>query len=77
MADAHGSSRASKNTKTNSKRPSKKTARPKTKKPTTIGASIIEGLHQAIAWVRGENDDVRVTVVQKSERSARRKTQPK
>lgn len=30
----------------------------------TVGARIIEGLEQAIAWTRGENDDVRVTVVQ-------------
>jgi len=29
----------------------------------TVGESIIEGLQQAIAWTRGENDDVRVTRV--------------
>ena len=29
----------------------------------TVGASIIEGLKQAIAWTRGENDNVRVTLV--------------
>ncbi len=29
----------------------------------TVGESIIEGLKQAIAWTRGENDDVRVTLV--------------
>ena len=28
-----------------------------------VGESIIEGLKQAIAWTRGENDDVRVTLV--------------
>jgi putative transcriptional regulator len=26
----------------------------------TVGARIIEGLEEAIAWTRGENDDVRV-----------------
>ncbi|MGD0777326.1 MAG: helix-turn-helix domain-containing protein [Candidatus Solibacter sp.] len=42
---------------------------PKAKKTTsarkreTVGESIIEGLKQAIAWTRGENDDVRVTLV--------------
>jgi putative transcriptional regulator len=30
----------------------------------TVGESMIEGLKQAIAWTRGENDDVRVTLVQ-------------
>jgi len=33
------------------------------RKRETIGESIIEGLKQAIAWTRGENDDVRVTLV--------------
>ncbi len=28
-----------------------------------MGESIIEGLQQAIAWTRGENDNVRVTLV--------------
>ena len=30
----------------------------------TVGESIVEGLKQAIAWTRGENEDVRVTLVQ-------------
>jgi hypothetical protein len=30
-------------------------------KPQTIGESILDGLRQALAWIRGENDDVRVT----------------
>jgi putative transcriptional regulator len=30
----------------------------------TVGARIIEGLEQAVAWTRGENDRVRVTLVQ-------------
>jgi putative transcriptional regulator len=32
-------------------------------KRTTVGGRIIEGLEQAIAWTRGENDNVRVTLV--------------
>ena len=28
----------------------------------TVGARIIEGLEQAIAWTKGENDRVRVTL---------------
>jgi putative transcriptional regulator len=30
----------------------------------TVGESIIEGLREAVAWTRGENDDVRVTLLQ-------------
>ena len=33
------------------------------KKRSTVGASIIRGLEQAIAWSRGENNRVRVTLV--------------
>ena len=45
-----------------------KAARPAAKKTTrqksrTVGEGIIEGLKEAIAWTRGENDDVRVTLV--------------
>ena len=36
---------------------------PRTRKGQTVGESIIEGLEQAIAWTRGENDNVRVTLV--------------
>jgi hypothetical protein len=32
------------------------------KKRATLGARIIEGLEEAIAWTRGENDDVRMTL---------------
>ncbi|SPE38682.1 Transcriptional regulator, XRE family protein (modular protein) [Candidatus Sulfopaludibacter sp. SbA6] len=39
----------------------KKTTSPR--KRQTVGDSVIEGLKQAIAWTRGENDDVRVTLV--------------
>jgi putative transcriptional regulator len=38
-------------------------AAPRSRKGQTVGESIIEGLKQAIAWTRGENDDVRVTLV--------------
>jgi putative transcriptional regulator len=33
------------------------------KKRSTAGESVIRGLEQAIAWTRGENDDVHVTLV--------------
>ena len=49
-------------TKTKTKRAVKKPARVPKKGP-TVGARIVEGLEQAIAWTRGENDDVRVTMV--------------
>lgn len=45
------------------KRAAKKPARSPKKRP-TVGARIIEGLEQAIAWTRGENEDARVTLVQ-------------
>src|SRR5579862_1413648 len=51
------------NTNTKTKRPAKKTAKRVPKKQSTVGASIIKGLAQAIAWTRGEDDDVRVTLV--------------
>jgi putative transcriptional regulator len=51
------------NTKTKNKRPVKKASRRTTKERSTVGASIIKGLEQAIAWTRGENDNVRVTLV--------------
>ena len=47
----------------------KATARSAMKKATrarksqTVGESIIQGLKEAIAWTRGENDNVRVTLV--------------
>ena len=52
------------NTKT--KRPAKNmknTSRRTTRKRSTVGASIVKGLEQAIAWTRGENENVRVTLV--------------
>lgn len=60
----------------------KKAAKPKAKKAgrrrkgQAVGESIIDGLQQAIAWTRGENDNVRVTLVHVPEvdvRKVRRK----
>jgi hypothetical protein len=34
------------------------------RKRPTVGERIIEGLEQAVTWTRGENDRVRVTLVQ-------------
>ena len=48
---------------TKAKRPAKKTARRAPKEQSTVGESIIKGLEQAIAWTRGENENVRVTLV--------------
>ena len=48
-------------TKTTAKSAAKKTAR--ARKTQTVGESIIQGLKEAIAWTRGENDNVRVTLV--------------
>lgn len=50
------------NTKAKSKRTAKAPARAPKKRP-TVGARIVEGLEEAIAWTRGENDEVQVTVV--------------
>ena len=41
--------------------PVKKTTR--VRKPQTVGESILQGLKEAIAWTKGENDNVRVTLV--------------
>jgi putative transcriptional regulator len=38
--------------------------RPAVKKHPTVGKRIIEGLEQAVAWTRGDNNRVRVTLVQ-------------
>jgi putative transcriptional regulator len=45
-------------------KPTRGKAAPRSRKGQTVGESIIQGLKQAIAWTRGENDDVRVTLVQ-------------
>ena len=52
------------NTKAKSKTKgvAKKAVRASKKRP-TIGARIVEGLEQAVAWTRGENENVRVTLV--------------
>ena len=51
------------NTKGKSKRAANRRTRAPKAQP-TVGARIVEGLEQAIAWTRGENNDVRVTLVQ-------------
>ncbi len=54
-------------------KPAKKAA---ARKRQTVGESIIQGLNDAIAWTRGENADVRVTLVHIPEvdvRTVRRK----
>jgi hypothetical protein len=48
--------------KTRAKSAVKKTTR--ARKPQTVGESIIKGLKEAVAWTKGENDNVRVTLVQ-------------
>jgi putative transcriptional regulator len=51
--------------------------KPRAVKPrSTVGRRIIQGLEQAVAWTRGNNDRVRVTLVQVPEidiRKVRRK----
>ena len=51
------------NRNTKTKKAAKKVASGAPKKKPSVGASIIEGLEQAIAWSRGENVNVRVTLV--------------
>ena len=48
---------------TNTKATAKKSKSRALKSRSTVGARIVEGLEQAIAWTRGENDKVRVTLV--------------
>ena len=48
------------NTKTKPKKAARKSA---ARKRPTVGERIIEGLEQAVAWTRGKNDRVRVTLV--------------
>src|ERR1035441_1900080 len=54
--------RAQMNMKTKTKRAVKRVRRVAKRRP-TVGARIIEGLEQAIAWTRGENENVHVTLV--------------
>ena len=51
------------NTKAKTKRTAKRAMGRAAKKRPTVGARIVEGLGQAISWKRGENDEVRVTLV--------------
>src|SRR5579859_7084514 len=47
--------------------------KPRVVKPrSTTGRRIIEGLEQAVAWTRGNNDRVRVTLVQVPETDVRK-----
>jgi putative transcriptional regulator len=48
-------------TKTTAKTAVKKTTR--ARKRQSVGESIIQGLKEAIAWTKGQNDNVRVTPV--------------
>jgi putative transcriptional regulator len=56
----------------------KKTSKPAAKKTTrerkrqTVGASIIQGLKEAIAWTEGTNHRVRVTLVEAPEVDVRK-----
>jgi len=59
------------NTKTKTKR-SPRRAAPVAKKRLTVGARIIDGLEQAIAWTRGDSRNVRVTLVQVPEVDVRK-----
>jgi putative transcriptional regulator len=49
------------------RRPIKKTKVSAAKRRSSVGESIIRGLEQAVAWTRGENNNVRVTLVQAPE----------
>jgi putative transcriptional regulator len=49
-------------TKAKTKRAAKRVSGMVKKRP-TVGARMIEGLEQAIAWTHGENENVRVTLV--------------
>lgn len=54
----------------NMKRQHKQPVSPRSRAPKkrpTVGARIIEGLEQAIAWTRAENNDVRVTLIRAPE----------
>jgi len=58
-------------TNSKSKQPAKNSSRRTTGKRSTLGASVIKGLEQAIGWTRGENQNVRVTQVQAPEVNVR------
>ena len=54
------------------KRTAKRAARRTAKERFTVGASIIKGLEQAVAWTRGENKNARVTLVRVPEVDVRK-----
>jgi putative transcriptional regulator len=45
------------------KQTTKSSVRRTAKKGPTVGSRIVDGLNEAIAWTRGENDKVRVSLV--------------
>ena len=51
------------NTKSKNKRRSKRAPVSRPRQRSTVGASIIRGLEQAIAWSRGEKTNARVTLM--------------
>ena len=53
-------------------KPKARRAAPRSGKSQTVGQSIIAGLEQAVAWTRGKNDDVRVTLVHVPEVNVRK-----
>ena len=57
-------------TKTTAKSAAKKTTR--ARELQTVGESIIQGLKEAIAWTKGENDKARVTLVRVPEVDVRK-----
>lgn len=42
------------------------------RKPQTVGESVIQGLKEAIAWTKGKNNNVRVTLVHVTEVDVRK-----
>ena len=50
----------------------RKVLKPAKRRRQTVGESIIEGLKQAVAWTRGENEKVRVTLVRVPEVDVRK-----
>ncbi|HJZ96536.1 MAG TPA: helix-turn-helix domain-containing protein [Candidatus Solibacter sp.] len=54
------------------KRTTKTAAKRVAKRRSTVGASILKGLEEAIAWSRGETSNARVTLVQVPEVDVRK-----
>ena len=45
-------------------KPAARAAKPRVRNAPTVGRRIIEGLEQAVAWTRGDNDQAQVTLVE-------------